>query len=648
MDFSMKPKTSIALVVYLGLQAVALHGMASASAERVAVWEWSGVSRVVAVGDVHGSYEKLVRLLKGADLVDEELRWVGAESHLVVAGDLLDRGPGDRSLMDLLRRLQEESEAAGGRVHVLLGNHEAMNLLRDLRYVHWSSYLDFSAEEEKGERRRGWVEFSRARVGGTSQSRLMHTFNKKFPRGFFGRLKAFDPEGEYGSWLLDQPAIVKINDVVYVHGGLAEEFATLGIDAINRRVGDDLRRHLELREVLENEGVITPVMYYQDIIAATKEALERRRLSAPVRETAEQFLEIVRSDVLGGRGPLWYRGNSWEDERIERGIIEQSLERVGAKAMVVAHSYTGGSRITSRFHGQVFRVDNGIVGSDRPLALVVERGEALVLDPLTKKLTKPVRELPPGVNGASGVLVASDPELKEFLSKGEVVDSRYLGRGSTRPRLVVLEKNGEQRRGVFKTVESEGDPSTDQTADRYEHEVAAYRLDRRLGLHLVPVTVLRELDGQRGSLQTWVEGAVDQEAAESYELDLYKTEITARQLAHGEIFDALIGNHDRRASDVLCLVNGEQVFFIDHSQAFSLSADLGWKEGQVLSLEPRLAEALSSLDRESLEKDLGELISDRQIEALLERRDKILAAAKVATAESPSATELEGQEVQQP
>jgi hypothetical protein len=443
---------------------------------------------------------------------------------------------------------------------------------------------------------------------------------------------------------------VKINDVVYVHGGLTEEFATLGIDGINRKLGDDLRRHLQLREILEEEGVVTPVMGYQGLVEATREALERRRrrLSDAVRETAEEFLATVRSNVLGGRGPLWYRGNSWEDERIERGIIEQSLERVGAKAMVVAHSYTGGNRITTRFHGQLFRVDHGILQSDRPLALVVERGQALVLDPLTKKLTEPIRELPPGVNGVTKTFAVSDPELKEFLSKAQVIDSRYLGRGSTRPRLVVLEKNGEQRRGVFKAVENQGDPGTDETADRYQHEVAAYRLDRRLGLHLVPVTVLRDLDGLKGSLQTWVEGAVDQEAADAYELDLYETETTSRQLARGEVFDALIGNHDRRASDVLCLVNGDSLFLIDHSRAFPMSTELGWKEGRELSLEPRLAEKLRSLDRESLEMDLGELISDRQIDALLERRDKILAAAEVATADSPSPAGLEVQDLRQP
>jgi len=97
-----------------------------AAAEHPSEWEWSGVRRVVAVGDVHGSHYRLVMLLRGAGLVDAKLAWSGGVDHLVLCGDLLDRGPQERPLMDLVRRLQSQAEAAGGHVHVLLGNHEAM------------------------------------------------------------------------------------------------------------------------------------------------------------------------------------------------------------------------------------------------------------------------------------------------------------------------------------------------------------------------------------------------------------------------------------------------------------------------------------------------------------------------------------------
>ena len=122
------------------------------------------MSRVVAFGDLHGSYDKLLRLLQGASLVDSDLRWTAGSDHLVVAGDFLDRGVGDRPMMDLLLRLQHESEKAGGRVHVLLGNHEVMNLVRDTRKVNPEAYRDFAAEETPAERQAAWAGFARARL----------------------------------------------------------------------------------------------------------------------------------------------------------------------------------------------------------------------------------------------------------------------------------------------------------------------------------------------------------------------------------------------------------------------------------------------------------------------------------------------------
>lgn len=86
------------------------------------------MNSVYIVGDIHGEYDKLVRLLKDAALIDDELRWVGGQNTLWFMGDLLDRGPDGVGVVDLVMRLQAEAEAeaaqAGGKVGVLLGNHE--------------------------------------------------------------------------------------------------------------------------------------------------------------------------------------------------------------------------------------------------------------------------------------------------------------------------------------------------------------------------------------------------------------------------------------------------------------------------------------------------------------------------------------------
>ncbi len=606
------------------LPVLLLLAVASADAnpaERTAIWEWRDVERVVAVGDLHGGYAKLVQLLQSSGLVDDYLTWTGGETHLVAAGDLLDRGAREREVLDLLRRLQGESEAAGGRVHVLLGNHESMTLTRDVRYVHPDAYRTYLAEETQKDRRAAWKGFlSTGMSSDLSDPRIV--FNTRFPRGYFGRLKVFNRDGEYGSWLLKRPAVVKINDIVYTHGGLTEEFAGLGVDGINRQVLDQLNRYLEQREILEEVGLLTPAMSFQELLAAVEKALKRRRSpKGEARDAAEALLISSASPILGSRGPLWYRGSSFEDERIERDMIERSLELIGARAMVVAHSYTGGNRITSRFHGTVYRLDHGILESPRPLALLVEQDEVLVLDSSNRHTSRPIPELPSGlVSKPPKLSEISYDELEDFLSSAPVTESRDLGRGSTRPRLMVLERNGLERRGIFKTID-QGEPVDGEASDRYHHEVAAYRLSRRLGLDMVPVTVVREIDSRTGSLQWWVEGAVDHQAAEAYDLELYQTEVTARRLANGKVFDFLIGNPERELSDVLCLVNGEQVFLIDHSEAFAASSELSMDD---LVATPGLVAALDKLDRAALTADLEGLLTERQIEAVLARRDVIL------------------------
>jgi hypothetical protein len=592
-------------------------------------WSWTGVPRAVALGDLHGSYDKLARLLKGTGLVDAELRWSAGADHLVVAGDFLDRGVGDRAVMDLLLRLGRESRAAGGRVHVLLGNHEVMNLLRDTRKVNPLSYRDFADDETTRERRAAWAAWIRAGSATRGLADLGPDFHNRFPRGFFARQRLFSAEGYYGRWLLSLPAIVKIDGVVYLHGGLTEEVAELGIEGINRRVAGALTRHLEARRVLEQEDIVRPWMRLQEVREAAEEALEQPVALADVREAARVLAETADDPLLGGQGPLWYRGSSLEDERLERRMLERSLDLLGARAMVVAHSYTGGNRITSRFHGRLFRIDHGILQSERPLALVVEGNEALVLDPLTRSKTRPIRELPTGGVAVRETPAISDRDLERFLSEAQVISSRDLGRGSTHPRLLRLMRKGNERRGLHKTVE-ELDPSGDREGDRYQHEVAAYLVDRMLSLGMVPVTVLRTVDGEPGSLQLWVEEAVDQETTADYRLALWDNEATIDQLARGAVFDALIGNHQRRPSDVLTLMSGEQVYLIDHSTAFSNRSELPARKGSTLAVRADLALALRSLDRGALVGELGALLSERQIDALLERRDRILQLAPAA------------------
>ncbi len=68
-------------------------------------WRVDGADRVVAISDIHGAFGAMVETLQQADVIDEQKAWSGGKTHLVIVGDILDRGPKSRAAMDLLMRL---------------------------------------------------------------------------------------------------------------------------------------------------------------------------------------------------------------------------------------------------------------------------------------------------------------------------------------------------------------------------------------------------------------------------------------------------------------------------------------------------------------------------------------------------------------
>ena len=282
--------------------------------------------RVVAVGDVPGSYDAVTTILRFAGVVDDKARWAGGKAHLVQTGDLLDRGKDARKVLDLLMRLEGEARKAGGRVHALLGNHEVMNMLGDLRYLNAEEYEAFRTPDSEGLRERfvrSVTERAKARAKDAGEPFDEAAYRAKIleqaPLGFVERTQALSAEGRYGKWLRERPVVTKVNDVVFVHGGLTPEVAALGCEEINKRVKQELTRDLE------------------------------QTLQAPLATLA-----------AGENGPLWYRGLSKDDESILAPQVEQTLKSLGARAIVVGHSVTGSGRIQARFGGRVVGIDVGM------------------------------------------------------------------------------------------------------------------------------------------------------------------------------------------------------------------------------------------------------------------------------------------------
>lgn len=600
-------------------------------ADQISEWEWEGIDRIVAIGDVHGSYDKFIILLKGTGLVDENLSWTGGETHLVLVGDLVDRGENDRGVVELVMRLQDEASAAGGQVHALLGNHDVMVLIRDLRYVHKKSYEGFAVDEDPADRETAWESFQSAYSRrGISGAKLRAAFDATFPPGFFAHLKLFDLESTFGAWSLSRPVVIKINGIVFVHGGLTEEIASVGMDEINRRIKESLIDFIECSKTLE--PLVKGPATFDDIVKVAYE-IENRvyqgRKSRQHERAAKELIKSLDSMLFAPDGPLWYRGNSLEPERVERPQIEFVLDHLKAERLVVGHTPTGEGQITSRFNNRMFRVDVGKVYGRNPYCIEFETNKVKVFNPQTMAYESPSSEPFHGQEWTNIHVQFHDREVEEFLKKAEIkkIDKRkfkdrYLY-------LVELERDELHIRALFMDLEEtppKGKKEHEVRLRRYKHEAAAYWLDRRLDLRMVPVTVIRKIRGVYGGLQILMESAFDLPWLEEQNMVGATAEEYKEQVDKAYVFGALLDVVDRPGEGIMVLPDERRIMLSGSTMAFSHSPEI--QERFLPEIEcpinPALEYELRSLNREELKKNLKDYLSDGQIDALLKRRDHIL------------------------
>ena len=162
-------------------------------------WTLDGVKRVVAISDIHGAHRELVATLHTAGVIDAAQRWNAAHTHLVIVGDIVDRGDDSRASLDLLMRLEAEAVAAGGKVHVVLGNHDVMNIVGDLRYTTKGEFAAFAGEESPAMREAAFQRHLATRTGDkTTVDDARRAFDLAYPPGFFAHRAAFAASATYG------------------------------------------------------------------------------------------------------------------------------------------------------------------------------------------------------------------------------------------------------------------------------------------------------------------------------------------------------------------------------------------------------------------------------------------------------------------
>lgn len=237
---------------------------------------------IFVVADTHGEYEILVGMLQKQRVIDEKLHWKFGRGQLVILGDVFDRGERQTEILWLFYALEADARAARGAVHFVLGNHETMAMLGDGRYLN-PRYRDVART-----------------LGVRNYAQL------------------FDAGSVLGQWLRSRPAVLKVNALLCLHGGISRELVDRGFTL--QEINDTVR------------GALTQPMF--------KDAAARDRA---------EFL-------FGQAGPLWYRGYFPEagPAAATADDVAQIRKYFGVEKILVGHTKV--PTITPLYDGAVIAV----------------------------------------------------------------------------------------------------------------------------------------------------------------------------------------------------------------------------------------------------------------------------------------------------
>ena len=310
---------------------VLLPNLAFAEARQIDDYQWEGVERIVAIGDIHGDYNNYMATLQAAGLVDRKGKWAGGKTHFVQVGDIPDRGPDTLKIIEHISQLAKQAKRKGGRVHSLIGNHEVLNVIGDLRYVHPGEYEAFADRKSTTLRDRYfklYIEhYQQSDPEGFAQlpEDFRAQWEKEHPLGWMEHRQAWDPqwnsEAEYAKWVMDQKVAVRINDYLFLHGGISGFYCGNSLDSLTERAVAELADWDP-----EKQGILTDP-----------------------------------------NGPLWYRGLSGKTPGMAPSAtppatpetVDAILANHGANHIVVGHTPTMGV-IWPEYDGKVVVIDIGM------------------------------------------------------------------------------------------------------------------------------------------------------------------------------------------------------------------------------------------------------------------------------------------------
>ncbi|KAH8498689.1 hypothetical protein Peur_073877 [Populus x canadensis] len=316
--------------------------------------------RIVAVGDVHGDLDQARCALEIAGVLSSDGHdlWTGGETVLIQLGDVLDRGEEEIAILSLLRSLDIQAKAQGGAVFQVNGNHETMNVEGDFRYVDSGAFdecSDFLAYLEDNQYNwenafLGWIgESKRRREDRKLSQNHWGPWNLvKRQKGVIARSILLRPGGLLACELARHAVVLKINDWVFCHGGLLPRHVAYGVERMNYEVSHWMRGLSE-----DDTSPNFPFIATKGFDSVVWNRLYSR-------------------DMLGLEG--------YQINRIQS-VLEETLQLLGAKAMVVGHTpQTTG--VNCKYNCSIWCIDVGMssgVLNSRPEVLEIVENKARVI-----------------------------------------------------------------------------------------------------------------------------------------------------------------------------------------------------------------------------------------------------------------------------
>lgn len=349
-----------------------------------------GPSRIVAIGDVHGAYPEFVSILQRTGLIDASLNWSGKDVTFVQVGDLLDRGADSRKALDLMMKLEGQAAQAHCKVIPLLGNHEVMDMVGDVRYVSAGEYQAFATDQSEARREKEFETYKKFMTAHAPPGSPFSTIDRdkwmaEHLPGFFELRDAYGPKGDYGRWFRSHDAVAEVGGVIFLHGGLDPDVHYKSIQEINKRAHAELADFDSLWKSLADQGAIWPYLTLDEAFKLLQAEYQAGSSGSPslnpmLQQNIVHYLhDFPHWSIMNPDGPLWYRNLALKPEDAAyKGKLDAMLKSLKAEHIVMGHTVmTQSYSITSRFDGLAFLIDTGMLTfyfHGRPSALEINGG----------------------------------------------------------------------------------------------------------------------------------------------------------------------------------------------------------------------------------------------------------------------------------